>query len=198
MADVKLCPRCNETKPITEFPKDRSRPLGVFSYCKQCNYSHSRKWVLENKEQASEYLHDYRQKNLEKAREYGRDYSKTRYQQNRELYRQYLRQRRARKRGGVPVTVTQMHNRVKECGNQCVYCGGEYSHIDHVYPISRGGHDVLGNLVPACATCNLTKQTIEWRKWYRRQAFYSAEREQRIEALIKDYIDEYHPTEEIY
>lgn len=195
MSDSKHCSKCGETKSLSEFPKDKSRSSGVYPYCKKCNYTHSRKWVVENQEQAATYLQEYRQKNIEKAREYGRNYSKMRYRQNRELYRQYLRQRRARKRGGIPITLTQIHNRIKECGDQCVYCGAEYSHIDHVYAISRGGHDILNNLVPACAICNLTKQTIEWRKWYHRQSFYSPERELQIEKLAKSYVDEYHPTE---
>ncbi|WP_373301448.1 HNH endonuclease [Streptomyces djakartensis] len=50
----------------------------------------------------------------------------------------------------------------------CAYCGEktESLHQEHIVPISRGGDDSIGNLVPACPDCNLAKgdRTItEWR-----------------------------------
>jgi len=48
----------------------------------------------------------------------------------------------------------------------CAYCGAPSEHIDHVIPISRGGTHGIGNLVGACAPCNLSKGKkfiMEWR-----------------------------------
>jgi 5-methylcytosine-specific restriction endonuclease McrA len=39
----------------------------------------------------------------------------------------------------------------------CAYCGGPAEHVDHVAPLARGGAHALGNLLPACADCNLEK-----------------------------------------
>lgn len=39
----------------------------------------------------------------------------------------------------------------------CIYCGAPWEHVDHFQPLARGGANVLGNLVPACALCNVTK-----------------------------------------
>lgn len=41
----------------------------------------------------------------------------------------------------------------------CVYCGDAESPLtaDHVIPPSRGGDDSIGNLVPACYSCNGAK-----------------------------------------
>lgn len=52
--------------------------------------------------------------------------------------------------------------------NACAYCGESPAslHQEHVLPISRGGADGIGNLVPACADCNLAKgdrTVMEWR-----------------------------------
>lgn len=51
----------------------------------------------------------------------------------------------------------------------CYYCGStERIQADHVIPISRGGRHSIGNLVPACASCNLSKKDktiMEWRRW---------------------------------
>jgi hypothetical protein len=54
-------------------------------------------------------------------------------------------------------------------GGRCIYCGadlGEYWHVDHLYPKSRGGcWDCIENLVPACASCNVDKSTLTLPKW---------------------------------
>jgi HNH endonuclease len=47
----------------------------------------------------------------------------------------------------------------------CVYCGAPATSIDHVRPLSRGGQETAGNLVPACQNCNHTKHArllIHW------------------------------------
>jgi len=44
-------------------------------------------------------------------------------------------------------------------GYQCRYCGREEPpfHIDHVYPVIKGGETSYNNLVTACVKCNLEK-----------------------------------------
>lgn len=39
----------------------------------------------------------------------------------------------------------------------CRYCSRPANHVDHVLPKSRGGKDVLDNLVAACRRCNCSK-----------------------------------------
>lgn len=41
----------------------------------------------------------------------------------------------------------------------CRYCGSKNGpfHMDHVYPVSRGGETSCANLVTACQRCNVTK-----------------------------------------
>ena len=34
--ETKRCPKCGEEKPISKFYRDRSRPQGYDSYCKEC------------------------------------------------------------------------------------------------------------------------------------------------------------------
>jgi len=55
---------------------------------------------------------------------------------------------------------------LKELGNECAYCGisGETEHLqyDHLWPESKGGVEVLGNLVPCCPTCNSTRRDSPW------------------------------------
>lgn len=45
---------------------------------------------------------------------------------------------------------------------RCLYCRKNINidnfHVDHLYPISRGGRNSLNNYVPACSQCNLSKR----------------------------------------
>lgn len=40
---------------------------------------------------------------------------------------------------------------------RCAYCDGPFEHVDHVEPLALGGVHAIGNLVPACADCNVRK-----------------------------------------
>ena len=40
---------------------------------------------------------------------------------------------------------------------KCAYCGEDATEIDHLIPISKGGNNSPENLVPACKTCNRSK-----------------------------------------
>ncbi len=46
----------------------------------------------------------------------------------------------------------------------CHYCGKTFPPesltLDHVVPISRGGHSNKGNCVPACKPCNSEKKSL--------------------------------------
>lgn len=53
----------------------------------------------------------------------------------------------------------------------CAYCGatGRVLQRDCVLPISRGGRYTLGNITPACASCNASKCNDEVTGWLRRK-----------------------------
>lgn len=42
-------------------------------------------------------------------------------------------------------------------GNDCVYCQGFATHVDHSTPIRRGGTNEVSNLQPVCGSCNSKK-----------------------------------------
>lgn len=50
---------------------------------------------------------------------------------------------------------------------RCVYCGDENGpfHLDHLWPVSKGGSDEPNNLVMSCADCNLSKGNKSLREW---------------------------------
>lgn len=68
-------------------------------------------------------------------------------------------------------TMANRARRVLDEVDWCAYCGrlgaglgpdGRKWHIDHVVPLALGGSDEPGNMVKACSTCNLKKNTELW------------------------------------
>lgn len=65
--------------------------------------------------------------------------------------------------------------------NACAYCGSTASlTVDHAVALSKGGSDVLGNLLPACMTCNCSKCDRDIEQWYQSQSFYTKPRWRKI------------------
>lgn len=86
-------------------------------------------------------------------------------QRNPEAFKQYNNLRRARKLANKTHKITKKEI-AKLLARPCVYCGAKSEHIDHILPLSRGGSHSIGNLVGACAQCNLSKSdktVMEWR-----------------------------------
>jgi hypothetical protein len=76
--------------------------------------------------------------------------------------------------GGHPVT--------------CVYCGESPQRWDHLVPVRRGGETVIGNMVPACARCDDSKQALSVEEWWtstRRHSPASREADGQAERLAK-------------
>ena len=65
-------------------------------------------------------------------------------------------------------------------GGECAYCGKPARSLDHVVPRHKGGLTVTENLIPACLFCNGNKGAENWIEWYRKQDFYTADREATI------------------
>ena len=53
----------------------------------------------------------------------------------------------------------------------CAYCGAADGPLqkDTMLPISRGGRYTVGNVVPACRSCNASKCNAELTGWMRRK-----------------------------
>lgn len=108
-------------------------------------------------------------------------------QNNKELVNHYSRERRARKKQAhrVNFTVEQKQEHYNKFNNSCAYCNTQTTLTpDHFLPLSQGGSDVLGNIVPACLRCNISKNDSDPREWYKRQVFFSKERWQQILKIL--------------
>ena len=56
-------------------------------------------------------------------------------------------------------TELEWEDRKKQYGFRCFYCGKKNKKLtkDHIIPISSGGENVIGNIIPACKSCNSKK-----------------------------------------
>ena len=93
---MKTCTKCGETKPLTEFGKQKATKDGYAYKCKSCMNEYSRHWREENRERIKQYRQEnkeaiaernkrWREENKETAREYGRQWR----EENREHIKQY-------------------------------------------------------------------------------------------------------------
>jgi len=72
--DTKSCTKCQEEKPLNEFPKSSRFKSGFNSQCKYCLNTASKKWRDENSEDFKNRRKEHYWKNVDKMREEKRQY----------------------------------------------------------------------------------------------------------------------------
>ena len=155
-----------------------------------------------NKEKESERHKKYYQENkdklLAKGKEYQKKYYKPYYENNkqkkyysnkawREVNKDKItgyEQKRVALKNQLPATLTtkQWVESKEYFNHQCAYCGKTLKNLtqDHFIALNNGGEYTHNNIVPACLSCNCSKQDKDFFEWYPQQEFYSKEREQKI------------------
>lgn len=139
---------------------------------------YNRRWRKEHADEYKAYYEWYRENNADKVREIYRnwseknpDYGKKWREANPDRCRERVRRRRARLKQAPTYLITQrdISRLLGRYKHSCAYCGsrlGDGYHIDHVFPVSMGGSNSIGNIVPACGSCNSSKSNwflSEWR-----------------------------------
>ncbi len=130
-------------------------------------------YYAANHEERKAYHRAYRQKHLEHLRALNRKF----YRDNSEYARIYAREwgyrnpdklrardnaRRAFKKGnGGTFTAEEWQEQKKYYKHTCLRCGRQEPEIsltvDHVIPLSKGGHNSIENIQPLCLSCNVAK-----------------------------------------
>ena len=72
ITNMKRCSKCRETKPLTEFYKQKTSKDGLRGYCKGCFAIGNKKWLKNNYNKRLIYL----EKNRDKMKEYYKKYYK--------------------------------------------------------------------------------------------------------------------------
>jgi 5-methylcytosine-specific restriction endonuclease McrA len=144
---VKTCPICGLDKLEIAFSKWK-RP------CNVCRSKQDRdRWPAEVRLERGRRRF---QENPEAYRAANRKWQ----HKNKEYFRNKTNERRAKKvEAGIFIISQKDLDRLKwRYGGLCAYC--KYSsieHWDHIIPLARGGRHSIGNLLPSCARCNLSK-----------------------------------------
>ena len=86
---TKTCTKCKETKPVSEFNKNRRTKDGLMGWCKPCTSEEGRRYREANKEKVAESHRRYREANKEKIAETSRRY----YEANKERLLELQRKR---------------------------------------------------------------------------------------------------------
>lgn len=121
-----------------------------------------RKYRLENAEKIAAWHRKRYLETIDERKEYNKQYRLANPEKDRDRHNK----RRARKlaNGVYKISLKELK---KIYSSPCFYCGSTDSiQADHVIPVSRGGQHSIGNLLPACAKCNMSKGSkllIEWR-----------------------------------
>lgn len=76
-----------------------------------------------------------------------------------------------------PSAILRENKKLVEESNKCAYCGGTDSlQWEHIIPKSRGGPDIMDNMVQACPKCNLSKSDKDPFEWYGEERKYEIPR----------------------
>ncbi len=179
----KRCSKCGEKKPLTEYHRRNTVPNGYKPQCKACQAAYvqenieritetQRRYNDENREKVRARKNAYNERNretvrdqhrayVEKNREHLNELARARAKQNKDKIQENTRRYQARKQGATvaPVSYTAILERF---GMVCHICGNEIGsramlHMDHVIPLSRGGHHSEDNIRPSHAFCNTRK-----------------------------------------
>ena len=149
--------------------------------------SYGRDWMRRNADKAREAMRRWRQRhpeehNAESRASYARDPERKQRQidasPNRNAVRRAMHERRRARSLRAPGSYSFLEwlQLVAEYRGRCAYCGLEAPlDADHRIPLSRGGSNFIGNIVPACRPCNLRKHMLTEAQFRARLA---AERDQ--------------------
>lgn len=187
MADLniptKYCPRCDTVKSLHDFNRNKHMRDGYQTHCRTCCTATNALYHSQHRESRAKYkaaydrqhkdkIATYRSMHRDKIKRSKDNYRRTHKEQNAIYNAQWQRchpdiirakwnRRRARKKiAGGHHTATDIQRQGAVQKWRCWWCGEDCKdryHIDHLVPLSRGGHNGPGNIVIACPHCNLSK-----------------------------------------
>lgn len=180
----RICTKCKELKPLEKFVPRRNRASGTSSACKACIYKQSVEYQRANPDKAYKYTKQWRQKNQErhkaniakhKATDKAKQTTRAWIERNRERINLKNRARNVMRRGmRKSVTKKRILELLSLQRGRCAVCKCDCRdnyHVDHIYPISKGGDSSAENLQILCATCNISKGAKEPTDFMRSRGF---------------------------
>jgi len=200
MVSYRTCTKCGtEREETTEmFGKDKKSIGGLRTICRNCYsiqqseyYKNKRdkilldkhQYYLINKERILESTKQYQEVNKDKIYVYSKRYRKD----NRDLFNTHHQKRRTKMNSLISnFTANQWVQLKKDFDSKCAYCGKTKPLAqDHFVPVIKGGEYTIDNIIPTCRSCNSSKGSKDFFKWYLVYEHYSKEREAFILKVLK-------------
>jgi hypothetical protein len=145
------CTKCAEEKPLLDFYKDVRGRNGCMTKCKNCHNKICSANNKKNPEAGKASAARWRKNNPEKIKALNSATKSRRRKSERQLF-----------------SHDDWQSILRQYHLSCAYCGcGVNLTMDHVVPLIRGGRHSVGNIIPACRSCNSSKGgkfIIEWKK----------------------------------
>lgn len=190
----KTCAKCSNLLEITNFRPRKPGSHLYQSYCKPCEREHWRNWRERNKSNEIIRLREYYKNNKKRILNYKKEnrivnhdlfvmrekknrdrrgdlnkiLSKKWRDANLDKVRVYSHTNNAKRKNAKAYAIKTIEL-IALRKKPCFECGATNKiHIDHIIPIIKGGNHSIGNLMPLCANCNLSKGSktyMEWRVW---------------------------------
>ena len=148
----KQCSKCRGIKPVEEFSHNKNRPSGLRTCCKICDAEVYKKYHKAHTTERHEHNREWQIKYPEYQKEYQIAHP--------DKIAEWTERRRALKANarGDGVTARQWRNMQEDYNYLCAYCNQKKPlAMDHIVPLSKGGKHDIENMVPACKSCNSSK-----------------------------------------
>lgn len=195
------CKECSKKKSKEYRDKNRDKILEYQREYYKNNPEQARqsrkKYRENNKEKVKEIVKNWEERNKEKRRAYHKEWYQANKKRKRKNERKlYLKSEKHRKYKNELSKIRKHRKRSvvsdftpfewKECtnyfNNECCYCGSKSDKLeqDHFIPVAKKGPYTKTNIVPACGSCNSSKNDRDFFEWYPKQNYYSIERENKI------------------
>lgn len=181
----KVCTKCGEDKPFSEYYKHKEGKYGLRSSCKQCIADYGKKYYESNKEECLKRGREWAKRNPTKISAIQERYK----EKNPERYANRWIKRRTIKRKlkyDFSPIISKRIRRITQ--NKCAITGDDDTHLDHFIPMSTGhGGTYEGNLILLSKELNLSKGTRNPFIWAKD---YLTEEQQKNFTKVVEYLAE--------
>lgn len=181
---MKICKKCKIEKDRKSFYKDVSRKDGLCSRCKECDRAASLAFSIKHKEILSKKAAERYAKNKESEslkriayyaanRDKNLDRIKSYQKKNPWVVTISSRNRRARvlmaegehSHDDVVSILQSQRSLCATCEKPLFLSGKNKYHVDHIFPISKGGSNCKYNIQCLCPKCNFSKGAKSPEEW---------------------------------
>lgn len=158
---MKSCIKCNESKSLCSFSRDKNRKDGLYVYCKACTKVMHKEHYIRNYDSINARVANYAMKNPDKVAAAKAEWQKDNPEKVKESTKRYSKlnphkvlartnKRRASKLNATPSWLTEEHHKQMAdmywLAKDLEAISGEKYHVDHIIPLQ--GKTVCGLHVP--------------------------------------------------